>query len=72
MGKQRDQKKVKRKKEFRDMINMKLDSALSDFKSVIDEKKYNSALKKASKLLSSLLYVKKKKEDKAEAPEISS
>lgn len=71
MGKQKDQKKGKRKKEIRDMINTKLDSALSDFKSVIDEKKYNSSLKKASKLLSSLFYVKKKKEDKTEVQEVS-
>ena len=71
MGKQKEVKKVSRKKEIRDMINTKLEVALSDFKNVMDEKKYNSALKKGSKLLSRLLFVKKKKEKKAEIEELS-
>ena len=71
MGKQKEVKKVSRKKEIRDMIYTKLEVALSDFKNVMDEKKYNSALKKGSKLLSRLLFVKKKKEKKAEIEELS-
>lgn len=66
MGKQKDEKKINRKKEIRDMVSAKLEAAFADFKNVMDEKKFNSALKKGTKLLSRLLNVKKKKEEKAD------
>ena len=62
MAKQKKTKKVNRKKELRNTIISKLDAALSDFKTGITEKKFNEALKKGGKLLSSLLTVRKKKE----------
>lgn len=71
MGKQKEDKKISRKKEIRKMISTKLEVALADFKNGMDEKKYNAALKKGTKLLSRLLFVKKKKEKKAEIVELS-
>lgn len=66
MGKQKTGKKTNRKKEFRDMISAKLETALSDFKNTMDEKKFEEALKKGSKFLSRLLYIKKKKKMETE------
>lgn len=71
MGKKNEAKKINRKKEIRDMINIKLEVALSDFKNAMDEKKFKAALKKGSRFLSRLLFVKKKKEKKAEIEELS-
>ena len=64
MGKQNKPKKENGKKELRNDIHVKLEAALSDFKNGMDEKKFNEALKKGSKLLSSLLFVKEKKKKK--------
>ena len=61
MGKQKNEIKKNRKKEFRSMVSAKLETALSDFKNAMDEKKFEGAIKKASKLLSQLLFIKKKK-----------
>lgn len=62
MGKAEKPTKNKKKKELVTSINAKLESALFDFKIGMGEKEFNKALKKASKLLGSLLYVKKKKD----------
>lgn len=74
MAKQKEAKKINRKKEIREMVHTKLEVALSDFKNIMDENKFNAALKKASKLLGRLLFVKMKKEKKTgnEEPSASS
>lgn len=64
MGKEEKSTKKKQKKELATSINSKLESALFDYKIGIEEKEFNEALKKASRLLSSLLIIKKKKEKK--------
>jgi hypothetical protein len=64
MAKQNKPKKKNRKKDIRNTIIAKLETALSDFKSEMKEKTFNDALKKGSKLLSRLLFVKKIKDKK--------
>lgn len=61
MAKQKKEKKVSIKAEFRNTIKSKLEIALDEFKTTLGEKKFNNALKRGSKVLSSLLFVKKKK-----------
>jgi len=62
MGKQGKPAKKNRKKEFRNSVIAKLEMALSDLKKETEAKKFTAAIKKGGKLLSSLLYVKKKKQ----------
>lgn len=64
MGKAEKPTGKKKKKELVSSINSKLESALFDFKIGMGEKEFNKALKKASKLLGSLLLIKKIKEKK--------
>jgi hypothetical protein len=64
MAKKIKPKKENGKKEIRNTIIAKLEAVLSDFKSEMKEKKFNDALKKGGKLLSNLLFVKKKKDKK--------
>jgi len=64
MGKNEKPKKENKKKEFRNLISTKLEVALADIKTGLDANKFSEALKKGSKLLSRLLFVKKKKEKK--------
>ena len=49
------------KKEFRKTISTKLESSLVEFQNDIKEKKFKAAVKRASKLLASDLFVKQKK-----------
>ena len=52
----------KARKDFRRMISSRLSASLLDLKEDIKEKKYNAAIKRASKLLANDLFVKTKKE----------
>jgi len=52
----------KGKKEFRKTIAAKLESSLEEFRTGLKEKKFNAAIKRASKLLASDLYAKAKKD----------
>jgi hypothetical protein len=64
MGKEEKPSKKNEKKEFIASVHSKLEMAFSDLKSGADEKKFEEALKKSSKILGTLLFVKKKKEKK--------
>lgn len=64
MGKKDKPKKQSKKKEIRNSIIAKLETALSDFRNELNEKRFKEALKKGSKLLSNLLSAKKKKDKK--------
>lgn len=55
---------LKPRKEFRKKIREILASSLSEYKNDISEKAFNAAIKRAGKLLSDDLYVKKKKDKK--------
>ena len=52
----------KAKKEFRKTVAAKLASCLEEFRTGLKEKKFNAAIKRASKLLASDLYAKAKKD----------
>jgi hypothetical protein len=69
-------KNINPKKEFRNTILTKLESAFAELGAGIKEKRFRSAIKRASKLLASDLYVKTKKvkkqkkgKKKSEVPE---
>jgi hypothetical protein len=64
MGKKNKPKKQNPKKEFRKNILLKLETVLSDFKNEVNEKRFKDVVKKGSKLLSNLLFTKKKKNKK--------
>jgi hypothetical protein len=60
----------KARKEFRRSISSKLELALSDLQNGIKQKKFNAAVKRASKLLANDLFLKQKKSKKSEKEEI--
>jgi hypothetical protein len=58
----------KQKTSARQVIAEKIDLALGEYKNGLDKKKYEKALKKASKLLRKLVVVSTIKETKAKKP----
>jgi hypothetical protein len=64
MSKEEKPPKKNEKKEFIASVHSKIEAALSDLKSGLDEKKFTEALKKGSKVLGTMLFIKKKKDKK--------
>ena len=62
----------KPKKEFRKKIRETLTACFEQYKAELTEKKFNAAIKRASKLIANDLYVKKKKEKKEKAGQLES
>ena len=57
-------KKINAKKELRNTLKQKLSIALVDYKNILQEKKYERSLKRASRLLSTEILDAMKKEAK--------